>query len=305
MDDLRRLAVFAEVARHGSLTGAARALGITPSAVSQQLRALEAEHRIRLVNRTTRKLTLTDTGSRFAEHCRAMLDAATRAREHLKNARQMPDGELRITAPFGFARFIGPALAPMLAAHPGLTLHLHCGDDLIDLVEARIDLAIRVGTLPDSDWVAQPLFRLELCIAAAPAHLAQSGVPTTPAELAGQPWIGLGAVGAVQRIELRNRAGATAQVSAPLRVAVNSMQSMRELCAAGLGLAALVREEARDDLGAGRIVPLLDGWQIEPWQVWAVTPGRERRPARVGRAIAALQDVMRGVSTQSSGPVER
>ena len=296
MDDLRRLAVFAEVARQGSLTAAARALGISPSAVSQQLRALEAEHRIRLVNRTTRKLTLTDTGSRFAEHCRAMLDAATRAREHLKSARQMPDGELRITAPLGFARFIGPAMAPMLAAHPGLTLSLHCGDNLIDLVEARIDLAIRIGTLPDSDWVAEPLLRLERCIGAAPAYLAQAGIPATPTELSGRPWIGLGAVGSVQQIELRNHAGATATVSAPQRIAVNSMQSMRELCAAGLGLAALVREEARDELNSGRIVPLLGGWRLEALQVWAVTPGRERRPARVGRAIAALRELVRAVS---------
>ncbi|MGE0803526.1 MAG: LysR family transcriptional regulator [Lautropia sp.] len=292
MDDLNRLATFAEVVRCGSMSAAARYLGISPSAVSQQVRGLEAEYRVKLLHRTTRKITLTATGSRFAVHCRAMLEAAARARSQLQRDRQVPDGELRITAPIGFARFIGPALAPLLTEHPGLWLDLQASDQWLDLVEARIDLAIRVGELPDSDWVAQPLFRFERRLCAAPAYLAGDSVPTNPEALADRHWIGFGPVGAPRPIELVNQAGELRAVEVRHRCSGNSMVTLRELCVAGLGIANLVVAEAREDLDAGRLVPLLDGWRLPPLKVWAVTPGRDRRPARVRLAIEALREHM-------------
>ncbi len=291
MDDLKRFAVFAEVVRCGSLSAAARFLGISPSAVSQHLRALEAEHRVTLLNRTTRKLTLTPTGARIAEHCRAMRDATARAREQLARARDIPDGELRIAAPVGFARFLGPALAPLLAEYPALSLTLLVADEPIDLIDERIDLAIRARALPDSGWVAQPLFRLELRICAAPAYLATAGIPATPQALPAHQWIGFNAAGDTAPLALRDGAGRIERVEIRHRFGGNSIVTHRELCAAGLGLALLVTAEARDQLNGGRLVPLLDGWRIEPLPLWAVTPARHR-PARVRRAIAALRDSM-------------
>lgn len=291
MDDLNRMATFAEVVRCGSLSAAARYLGVSPSAVSQQVRALERDYRIRLLNRTTRKLTPTATGARFAEHCRALLESAGRARALLQHARQRPEGELRITAPIGFARFIGPALAPLLAEHPDLSLYLHTADEQIDLVDARIDLAIRVGNLPDSDWVARPLFRFERRICVAPSALPQSGVPTRPQGLEDLDWIGFGEVGKLQMLELQHRHGERCALATRPRFAANSMGTLRELCVAGLGFATLVLAEARDDLDNGRLLPLFDDWAPAPLPIWAVTPGRDH-PARVTRAIAALRESM-------------
>ena len=277
--------------RCGSLSAAARFLGISPSAVSQQLRALEAEHRVTLLNRTTRKLTLTATGARVALHARAMLEAAARAREQLARVRDIPEGELRVAAPVGFARFLGPALAPLLAEYPGLTLTLLVADEPIDLIDQRIDVAIRARALPDSDWVAQPLFRLECRICAAPAYLATAGIPATPRSLADHQWIGFTAAGDTARLDLRDDAGNVERVEVRQRFGGNSLITLRELCVAGLGLAVLVSAEARDQLNAGRLVPVLDGWRVSPLPFWAVTPGRDR-PARVTRAIAALRDSM-------------
>ncbi len=292
MDDLNRMATFAEVVRRGSLSAAARHLGVSPSAVSQQVRALERDYRIQLLTRTTRKLSPTATGARFAEHCQALLDAAERARAQLQQARRRPEGELRITAPIGFGRFLGPALAPLLAEHPDLSLYLHTADEQIDLIDARIDLAIRIGVLPDSDWVAQPLFRLERRVCVAPSALPNGAVPTHPEEIEGAAWIGFGAVGQAQTAMLHRRHGEPFALTTRLRFAANSMATLRELCVAGLGFATLVTAEARDDLDNGRLLPLFDGWLPAPLPVWAVTPSRDRRPARVTRAIAALRDSM-------------
>src|SRR6218665_3264541 len=137
--DFRRLAVFAAVARHGSMSAAGRAMGMSTSAVSQQVRALEQASGVTLLHRSTRKLALTDAGARLAEHSRAMVDAAQAAHQQLAMAHDAPSGELRMSAPVGFARHVAAALAPLLAEHPELTLRLFVDDQMIDLIDARLD----------------------------------------------------------------------------------------------------------------------------------------------------------------------
>jgi DNA-binding transcriptional LysR family regulator len=143
MIDFKRLAVFATVVELGSFGAAARRLGISTSAVSQHLRALEQTYGVTLLHRSTRKLGLTDAGQRVVRHCRAMLTEAGAAHEQLSMAHEAPSGQLRMSAPVGFARHVAPALAPLLAAHPALKLHLTVADEMIDLIDARIDLALR------------------------------------------------------------------------------------------------------------------------------------------------------------------
>src|SRR5262245_36022263 len=115
MDDLQAMAVFAAVVHHGSMSGAARQLGMTPSAVSQRVRALEAAHGVTLLHRSTRQLRLTEVGQRVHAHCRALVQSAAGAREQMQLARDALEGELRLSAPLGFARHVAPALAPLLA----------------------------------------------------------------------------------------------------------------------------------------------------------------------------------------------
>lgn len=187
MDDLKRMAIFATVVRHGSMSGAARALGMSPSAISQQVRQLEQAGGVTLLHRSTRKLTLTEAGARYHAQCAAMCAAANQARAELAASRDVPSGELRLAAPVGFARHISPALGPLLAAHPSLRLHLLVDDALIDLIEARVDLAVRFGGLPDSSWAARSLGTLHWWLCAAPQWLARHGTPQTPGQLLPSP----------------------------------------------------------------------------------------------------------------------
>ena len=174
MDDLRRMAVFASVVQHHSMSGAARALGMTPSAVSQQVRHLEREGGVTLLHRSTRKLTLTEAGERFHNRCAAMVLAAEQARAEMAASREAPSGVLRLSAPVGFARHIAPALGTLLADHPALRLRLMVDDSPIDLIESRVDLAIRFGRLADSTWAARRLGALQWWLCAAPACSAAS-----------------------------------------------------------------------------------------------------------------------------------
>ena len=145
MDDLKRMAVFAAVVQHGSMSGAARALGMSTSAVSQQVRKLESDGGVTLLHRSTRKLALTDAGQRYHAGCAAMCAAAEQARAELAASRDAPSGELRLSATVGFARHVAPALGALLAEHPALRLRLLVDDAPIDLINTRIDLAVRFG----------------------------------------------------------------------------------------------------------------------------------------------------------------
>ena len=293
MDDLQALAVFAEVVRLGSMSAAARELGTTPSAVSQRVRALEVAHGVTLLLRSTRKLQLTEVGQRVYEQCRPLAQAAEAAREQMRLARDTLAGELRISAPVGFARHVAPALSDLLALHAGLKLRLLVDDRMIDLIDARIDLALRAGRLPDSDWVARRLASFPFVLCAAPRYLQRAGTPAHPAELARHDWIAHESGAEALRLGLDGPGGERAVVDAVPRLVSNNQLSIGQLCAGGLGLAMLVRPDAEPDLAAGRLVALLPAWRPPAVPVWALTARRGALPAKVRAALAALQAAFR------------
>lgn len=283
LDQLKRMAVFASVIRHGSFAAAARQLRTSTSAVSQQVRALEADMGVTLLHRSTRKLGLTPAGERFHTGCAAMVAAAEAAQAQLQQLRDAPEGELRIAMTVGFGRRIGPALAPLLAAHPRLTLHLQVEDGFTDLVGHRIDLAVRFGRLPDSPWVAQRLGALHTSLYAAPAYLAQRGVPGTLDALRQADWLML-----QDGTDQPRRLPGT-ELSVRPRYTSNNQLTLQQLCEAGLGVAPLGDEDVAESVAAGRLLRLDTELALPELPVWAMTPQRDAQPAKVRHAIAALQ----------------
>ena len=292
MDQLKRMAIFAEVVASGSMTGAARQLGMTASAVSQQLRQLERELGVTLMHRSTRKLTLTEAGERYAAGCAAMVAAAREAGEALARLRDAPEGELRLTAPVGFARHLGPALGPLLVAHPKLTLRLFIDDAPMDLIEQRIDLALRVGgQLADSSFVARKLGDLPFVLVAAPAYLARRGWPASPADLVQHDWLVRQTRGRPAALyELQPEGGGAPHVlRIEGRIASTNHNSLQELCVAGLGVAAMGAPDIEAELRDGSLVPVLPGWRLPDLGIYAITPRRDEQPAKVRHAIEALR----------------
>ncbi len=295
MDDLKRMAVFACVVQHGSMSGAARALGMSTSAVSQQVRRLESDGGVTLLHRSTRKLVLTEAGQRYHARCAAMWTAAEQARAELAASRDAPSGELRLSAPVGFARFVAPALGQLLAAHPALRLRLLVDDALIDLIDARIDLAIRFGRLADSTWAARRLCATQWWLCAAPAWVAQHGMPTHPDVLLTQSWLGFARDNGSLLIELRSPRGEAHALRVEPRIASNNQLSIQQMCEAGLGLALVGSMDVHEAVQAGRLVRLLPDWSFGTLDISAVTPQRDAQPAKVRLAMAAISDYLRQI----------
>ena len=287
MDSFKRMALFAQVVQHGSLSAAARALGMSTSAVSQQLRALERDAGVPLLHRSTRRLALTDVGSRYYAACARLLDAAGEAQAELSAAREAPSGELRLSAPLGMADHIGPALGPWLREHPQVRAHLYFEDGWTDLLQARIDLALRFGQLPDSDWMAQRIGTLQRWPCAAPSWLQAHGMPDDPLQVPAGEWLGLPQMpGLAWR---HSRSGEERLVPAHPRIVSQNQPAVRQLCTSGLGVAVLTCVDVAPLLDSGALLRLLPEWEVPPLPVWAVTPHRQTQPAKVKQAIGLLQ----------------
>jgi DNA-binding transcriptional LysR family regulator len=324
MDDLKPLAVFAEVVDAGSMSAAARRLGMSPSAVSQAIRALEQHGGVTLLHRSTRKLALTEAGERYYPHCQRMLEAARAAAQSLQQARDAPTGELRVSAPVGFATHVAPALAPLLAEAPQLRLRLLVDDAMIDLIDARIDVAIRVGRLADSSWIARRLCDFDMILCASPAYLERMGAPTTPQHLPAHQWLafarespvdghhdgfaapgnaalpgagkglGKGALAtsqpATMPLDMHSADGERHRIHVPARIASNNQFSLQQMCEHGLGLARLARADVGRELARGALVHVLPQWTFAAMPVWAVTPRRdEAEAAKVRGAVEFLK----------------
>jgi len=293
MDSVKRMALFAQVVQHGSMSAAARALGMSTSAVSQQVRALEQDAGVALLHRSTRRLALTDVGSRYYAACARLLDAAGEAEAELSAARQAPSGELRLSAPLGMAAHIGPALGGWLQENPQLRLHLFFDDGWTDLLQARIDLALRFGQLPDSDWMAQRLGSLQRWPCAAPAWLQRHGVPDDPLQVPAAEWLGMPQVPGL--VWHQRESGEERLVPAHPRIASQNQPAVLRLCEAGLGVAVLTSLDAAPLLESGSLQRLLPEWEVPSLPVWAVTPHRQTQPAKVRQAIVLLQDHLTGL----------
>jgi DNA-binding transcriptional LysR family regulator len=298
MEDLRQYAIFAQVAVAGSMSGAARRLGMTPSAVSQTIRTLEARVGVLLLRRSTRKLSLTEAGERCLPYCLRLLEAGEAAATSLEQARDAPEGEIRISAPAGFGRHVAPALGPVLADWPALKLRLIVDDSLVDLIEERIDVAIRVGNLPDSTWIGRKLCDFDQVLCASPEYLQRRGIPGDPDGLGGHDFLkmsgtGLGQPGAHQpretiRLELTGSGGAAKTLEPPVRVSTTGQVALQQMCEQGLGIAALPYPDVRPTLERGALVRIMTGWNLPTHPVTMVVPRTDRDTAKaqvVGDAL--------------------
>ncbi|MDX1724973.1 MAG: LysR family transcriptional regulator [Pseudomonas sp.] len=289
MEQLKRMAVFATVVDRGSMVAAAEVLGMTASAVSQQIRKLEESTQVSLLHRTTRKLTLTEAGATFYQSCAQVLALAQQAEQRLAELRDAPVGELRIAAPVGLpGKLLSAALAPLLSAHPGLSLRLFFHDEKIDLVEQRIDLAIRVGRQEDSSLVARHVADWPMLLCVAPAYLARCGWIATPQQLLGLDWIGLNTDRA-QHLLLRDPSGSEERLRLESRIACNNILAVRQFTLAGMGVSLQPEPEIRELLARGELLNLLPDWRPESIGLYIVTPRRDAQPAKVRYAIEALR----------------
>ncbi len=294
MDQLTAIDAFVRVAEAGSFAEAARRWGRSKAAVSKYVAQLEQHLGVRLFRRTTRRLSLTDAGHSHLPRCRQVLALVAESESQLRADHTAIAGELRLTAPPGFlSRHRRAAVSGFLRRYPAVRLTLDITTRMLDLVEERIDVAIRLTKPTDSSLVAQRLAPAPLVLVASPAHLAAAGAPGHPRELAGRPCLLDTNFRFHPRWPFRVE-GRALQVEVDGPVAVNSPIAVRDLALDGLGIGLVPRMVVEADLDAGRLVELLPGTVDVPWSIWAVTSQRRHLPARARLFIEHLRQSLAG-----------
>lgn len=286
MDRFQSMLALTRVVETGSFSAAARDLRIGQPAVSKAIAALEAQLGARLLIRSTRGLMPSEAGQVFYERAKRALAEADEAWVAAKGAGAGLEGRLRVCAPVTFSRLhIAPRLGSFFAAHPKLRLELIMDDRHVDLVEENIDIALRLGALPDSSMVARKLASAERVLVASPAYLQGRPHPITPSDLSQHEAI-LYRQGAGNEEWSFRRGGARQSVRMPSRLACTAAEGVREAVLAGLGIAMVSRWMMAPELDSGLVLRLLEGWELPAIDLFAVFPSG-RLPSAKARAFAA------------------
>lgn len=288
--DTDDILLFTITASAGSLSAAARRMGISSMAATRRLAALEAELGVRLMQRTTRSLSLTAEGASFLPYARSMVESADEARAMLHGGHQDASGLLRVSVPVAFGRkIVAPMIPGLLEANPQLSVELEMTDSLPDLVANGTDLAIRIARLRDSSMVARKLADNPRYLVAAPQYLARAGKPADLASLKQHDCLPLSSAGhwtfTSRGKEIHFRPGG--------RFTASSVEGCHAACMAGAGIALLSGWNTSEDIAAKRLerIELADG-EPEQIAIWAVYPTARLVPPKVRIFIAALEDVL-------------
>jgi DNA-binding transcriptional LysR family regulator len=283
MDHLTDLTLFLRVLDLGSISAAARSLDISVAVASQRLKRLERELGVRLLHRTTRQLRPTPEGIALAEQGRSLIEELDVLTSSLRSDAKSIAGTLRVTLPASFGRqYISPLLPEFMTRHPRLRLHIDLSDQMRDLVGEGFDLAIRIGTLKDSELVATRLTSNRRVLCASPAYLRRHGTPKNPEDLAKHECL-LMAVSrdAADVWHLRGADGKTIDVRVQSRLESNLGEVIRDATLGGLGISLHSTWHVCEDLRAGRLKLVLPEYQLPESAIYAVMPQRRMVMPRV------------------------
>ncbi|MFL6829561.1 MAG: LysR family transcriptional regulator [Sphingomicrobium sp.] len=294
-DRFRDLKMFVRVAETGSFSRTARELGYTQPSVSRIISTFEARLGAKLLVRTTRRVTLTDAGRALLERARSVL-ADLEDAENAARGNKSLSGILRVAVPVTFgARVIAPQLGLFLDRHPTLSVELLMSERRVDLVEEGVDLAIRLGPLDDSSFVAKRLGSARTFAVASPAYVRRHGAPRVPQELT-QHQLLLGS--AIGKWTFADAQGAKTSVRVSARMVATSTEGLLASAVAGLGIIAVSEFAARDEICRKRLVQLLGDYSMHDVEVHAITPlGRDAPPK-----VRAFADFVAGLLAERESP---
>ncbi len=289
MTALSDLDIFARVARTGNMSAAGREMGLSPAVVSKRISQLEEQLGARLFQRTTRQLTLTETGAGYFKRVLDILSLCEEAEEFVSRRNAKPRGALKITTPTTFCRLhVAPHLKRFLETYPAIEVDFHLTDHFVDIIGEGFDLAIRIGELEDSSLVARKIAPNNRVICAAPAYLEKHGVPTTLGDLDRHNCLCAGAQD-VWRLE-----GPEGQRQFRVRgnIRSNSGELIREAIVSGIGLGLRSTWDIGDDVKSGKLKVVLPQYRgSSNVAIYAVYPCREFVPSRVSVFIEFLADI--------------
>jgi DNA-binding transcriptional LysR family regulator len=282
--DLNEMLVFARVVQAGSFTTAAAKLGMPKSTVSRRVTDLEERLNARLLNRTTRKLSLTDVGRTYYDYAARIAGEIEDAERAVSSLQETPRGVLRVTAPVN-AAFLAPIVADYLKRYPEVRLDLYCTGRRVDLIEEGFDLGIRAGTLADSTLIARSLGNATWFLVATPGYLKKRGRPRSPDDLKRHDYLSFGVGPTALRLQ---KGESSTQLTLDTRLLVSDMDILHESVAAGLGIGLLPAFQCLEDLRARRFERVLPDWTAPPTPVHVVYPSTRHLSPKVKSFIDHL-----------------
>jgi DNA-binding transcriptional LysR family regulator len=282
MAQLKQLESFVSVATKGSLTATAHAEGVAPAVIGRRIDALEARLGVKLLVRTTRKITLTHEGSAFLEDCQRVLADLASAEASVSAGGVKASGHLRITAPAGFGRrHVAPLVPKFIAQHPEVSVSLNLGDRVVDIVNEGFDCAVRVGDLPDSSLISVRLAdNRRLCVAT-PGYLKRAGRPQQPSDLSRHECLTLSSDASQSRGWAFLVDGTVTHLRPSGRLDCSDGQVLHDWCVEGLGIAWRSTWEVESEVASGRLQTVLDDFAAPPNGIYAVFPHAKHLPLRV------------------------
>ena len=278
MDRLESMSVFVAVAATGSFSAASRQLRMPLPTVSRKVSDLEAHLEAKLFVRSTRKLTLTDTGQSYLLACRKVLEEIEEAERSASGQYNAPQGELVLTAPIVFGRLhVLPIVTEFLKAQPRVDVRLILADRTLNLVEDHLDLAVRIGSLPDSSLVATQIGRTRHVVCANPAYLKEHGTPRSPADLTATACVTFAGLGEADLWHFK----ALPPIRVHSRLEVNTAEGAVEAAIAGVGFTRVLSYQAAEALSTGKLVAVLKKFEPEPLPINLIYVQERRLTAKL------------------------
>ena len=284
--DIETLQLFIEVMRAQSFTEVAASRRVAPSSVSRAINRLETELGVRLFQRNSRNLRPTEAGRLYYQRVSPMVEELHAAAQMAVDATSEPQGKLRITAPTVYGNhYITPLLAKLNERYPTLSVDLFLTDSYVDLIGERIDVAIRLGTLADSDYVARKLHTMGFHVCASPEYLAQKGTPKKPADLSQHECVLFPRTGGMDNWHFSHSTKKPLDVPVSGKFLITNSDSVRHCLLQGLGIGLLPDWLVGEDIKQGRLVSLFDDYHVNATQndsaIWVLQPSRQYSPLKV------------------------
>ena len=293
-NDLNDLYYFAKIVEHSSLSAAAVALGIPKSVLSKHLAKLEAELGVRLIQRSTRRLQITEIGQRYYERCRAVVAECEKAQKVIEDAGGIPRGRVRVSCPINFAQIVAAnAIVEFMASYPDIEVTLDVSNRDVDVLADGYDFVVRVGTnIKPSNVIKRALAVTRHCLLASPALVARCGAPRGPDDLKALPSVG-GIFplehGARYLWRLEGSTGERRTIAYRPRLVSEDLVVLREAVLAGFGIADLPPSIFKDEIRDGRLIRLLPKWQLPEVSTYVMYPSRQGLPVAVRLLVDHLK----------------
>jgi DNA-binding transcriptional LysR family regulator len=282
MDRLGSMSVLVTAVEAGSLSAAARRLGMPLATVSRKVSELEAHLRTRLLNRSSRRLTLTDAGRSYVEACKRILEDVNQAERTATGEYGAPKGELIITAPIVFGRLhVVPVAADFLKAYPDVDIRFVLADRFVNLLEDHIDLAVRIGELPDSSLVATRIGAVRRVVCGSPSYFAEYGIPKNPADLATHDCITFEGLSWPDAWIFTTATGRQASIPVHSRLVVNTASAAIDAAVAGVGITRVLSYQVAGAIRAGTLAVVLDKFESAPSPISFVYGGQRFLPLKL------------------------